>query len=73
MELAEQPMGFEARQNPVLAQLLQFINICNHSARPTFAETESRDRQFELYIFLNSFQEIYDGATFSCCIPRGSK
>jgi hypothetical protein len=66
-------MGFEAWQNPVLAQPLQFINICDHSAQPTLAETESRDRQFEFYILLNSFQEIYDGATFSGCIPRGLK
>jgi hypothetical protein len=71
MELAEQSMGFEARQNPVLAQPLQFFNICNHSAQPILAETESRDRQFEFYILLDNFQEIYDGATG--CIPRGPK
>jgi hypothetical protein len=63
-------MAFEARQNQVLpvAQPLQFINTCNHSARPTLAETELRNRHFKFDFLLNSFQEIYDGA-----IPRRPK
>ena len=66
-------MGCEAWQNPGLAQPLQLINSCNHSARRTLAETESRDKQFEFDMLLNNCQEIYDGATFSSCIARGPK
>jgi hypothetical protein len=66
-------MGCETRQNPVLAQPLQLINSCNHSARPTLAETDLRDRHFEFDMLLNNFQEVYDGATFSGCIPREPK